>query len=209
MNKLLYKVILCCFVYIQTMFSQAPSEVKIGSQIWTTKNLDVSTFRNGDTIYQAKTIQEWKDASEKKQAAWCYFMFDVNYGKKYGKLYNGYAVIDSRNLAPAGYHIPRSSEWGILFEHLGGDENAGHKMKSTTGWKKNGNGSNTSRFNALPSGYYKGTNTFTNIEVSANWWSSIDRGDGLDGFELGYNHSGVGEAVYYMHYGLAVRCLKD
>jgi hypothetical protein len=41
MNKLLYIVIVCCFVFVPTIFSQAPSEVKIGTQIWITKNLDV------------------------------------------------------------------------------------------------------------------------------------------------------------------------
>ncbi len=69
MNKLLYIVILCCFVFIQTMFSQAPSEVKIGTQIWTTKNLDVNTFRNGDAILEAKNKEEWAKAGENKTAA--------------------------------------------------------------------------------------------------------------------------------------------
>ena len=55
---------LCCFVFIQKMFSQAPSEVKIGTQIWTTKNLDVSTFRNGEAILEAKNKEEWVKTGE-------------------------------------------------------------------------------------------------------------------------------------------------
>jgi len=69
MNKLLYIVTICCFVFIQKMFSQAPSEVKIGSQIWITKNLDVNTFRNGEAIPEAKNAEEWAKAGENKTAA--------------------------------------------------------------------------------------------------------------------------------------------
>jgi hypothetical protein len=56
-------------VFIQKMFSQAPSEVKIGSQIWITKNLDVNTFRNGEAIPEAKNAEEWAKAGENKTAA--------------------------------------------------------------------------------------------------------------------------------------------
>ena len=33
----------------------AQDDVKIGTQVWTSKNLDVSTFRNGDPIPEVKT----------------------------------------------------------------------------------------------------------------------------------------------------------
>ena len=69
MNKLLYIFIVCCFVFVPTIFSQTPSEVKIGNQIWTTKNLDVSTFRNGEAIPEAKSKEEWAKAGENKTAA--------------------------------------------------------------------------------------------------------------------------------------------
>ena len=72
MNKLLYIVSICFFVFVPTIFSQTPSEVKISNQIWTTKNLDVSTFRNGNPIKEAKTKEEWYKARNKKMAAFCY-----------------------------------------------------------------------------------------------------------------------------------------
>ena len=41
--------------------------VKIGSQIWATQNLDLSTFRNGDDIPEAKTNEEWSKAEKEKK----------------------------------------------------------------------------------------------------------------------------------------------
>ncbi len=108
--------------------------VTIGTQVWMTKNLDVATFRNGDQIPEAKTDEEWKQAGKNKQPAWCYYNNDPANVAKYGKLYNWYAVIDPRGLAPNGYHIPSDPEWTKLVEYLGGEEVAGKKMKSTTEW---------------------------------------------------------------------------
>jgi uncharacterized protein (TIGR02145 family) len=105
--------------------------VKIGTQTWMTENLNVLTFRNGDPIPEAKTDEEWKRAGENKQTAWCYYENDPKNGSKYGKLYNWYAVNDSRGLAPASWHIPTNEEWTTLENQLGDD---GKKMKSTSGW---------------------------------------------------------------------------
>ena len=95
-------------------------------------NLNVDKFRNGDPIPQAKTNAEWLAAGENKQPAWCYYDNDPANGEKYGKLYNWYAVNDSRGLAPEGYHIPTYAEWTTFMNLLGND--AGNKMKSTSGW---------------------------------------------------------------------------
>ncbi len=122
-------------LFITVLFTQInyAQTVTIGNQVWMTKNLDVSTFRNGDPIPQAKTAAEWKAADENKQPAWCYYDNDPANGAKYGKLYNWYAVNDSRGLAPAGYHIPSDVEWKQLTDFLGSE--AGKKMKSKSGWK--------------------------------------------------------------------------
>ena len=129
------KATLTLFLFVligtgSTIFSQT---VTIGTQVWMTKNLDVSTFRNGDPIPEAKTDEEWKKAGENKQPAWCYYNNYPANGAKYGKLYNWYAVNDSRGLAPIGYHIPSDAEWTKLTDFLGG-EVAGTKMKSKSGW---------------------------------------------------------------------------
>lgn len=98
------------------------SDVKIGKQIWMTKNLDVAKFRNGDVIPEARTKDEWREAGEKQLPAWCYYDNNPEKGKIYGKLYNWYAVNDERGLAPIGYHIPSKNEWEKLVEFLVSDD---------------------------------------------------------------------------------------
>ena len=59
--------------------------------------------------------------------------YDNNFDNKaiYGNLYNWYAVHDSRNIAPDGWHVPTDAEWQTLVDFLGGNTLAGGKMKST------------------------------------------------------------------------------
>jgi uncharacterized protein (TIGR02145 family) len=78
---------------------------------WMAENLSTSKFRNGDNISQARNAAEWRRAGEKKQPAWCYYNFDPTNDGKYGKLYNWFAVNDSRGIAPNGWHIPSINEW--------------------------------------------------------------------------------------------------
>jgi uncharacterized protein (TIGR02145 family) len=106
--------------------------VKIGTQIWTSENLNISTFRNADPIPEARTDEEWKKAGEEGKPAWCYYDNDPKNGTKYGRLYNWYAVNDPRGLAPEGWHVPSEEEWKTLENYLGVDP--GKKMKSTSGW---------------------------------------------------------------------------
>jgi uncharacterized protein (TIGR02145 family) len=183
--------------------------VKIGTQTWMTENLNVSTFRNGDPIPEAKTDEEWKKAGENKQPAWCYYDNDPKNGAKYGKLYNWFAVNDARGLAPEGWHIPSDAEWRILENYLG-EESAGHKMKSTSGWDNNGNGTNSSGFSGLAGGFRHSHGDFYRLGIEGCWYSS----------SLGYK--GNPDALYIWNdedffardsqfgdLGNSVRCLKD
>src|SRR5688500_248117 len=93
------------------------NEIKIGGQTWMTSNLDVSTFRNGDSIPEVTSAEAWVKAAKEGKPAWCYYQNDP--GKSYGRLYNWYAVNDSRGLAPVGWHIPTNEEWILLEETVG------------------------------------------------------------------------------------------
>jgi uncharacterized protein (TIGR02145 family) len=123
--------------------------VTIGTQTWMTENLNVSTFRNGDLILEAKTKEEWKKAGENKQAVWCYYNFDSKNEAKYGKLYNYYAVNDPRGLAPEGWHIPKNSEWYLLTDYLGGENKAGLKLKKASGWNTWSSGGSKTCINCI------------------------------------------------------------
>ena len=183
--------------------------VTIGTQTWTTKNLDVATFRNGDAIPQAKTDEEWYAAGNNKQPAWCYYKNNTANGTKYGKLYNWYAVNDARGLAPVGYHIPTDTEWTKLSDYLGGEDSA-EKMKSLSGWLYNGNGTNSSGFSGLPGGYRSDLGDFGFVGYFGNWWSASEYNvtDAWDRRLSNYN-SNLNRNLDYKNYGLSVCCVRD
>jgi len=86
------------------------NSVKIGRLVWTTQNLNVSTFRNGEKIPEANSKEEWLNAVKTKKPAYCYKDFDSKNGANYGKLYNYFAVEDQRGLAPTGWAIPSEDD---------------------------------------------------------------------------------------------------
>jgi uncharacterized protein (TIGR02145 family) len=181
-------------------------DVKIGTQVWMDKNLDVTTFRNGDPIPEAKTNEEW----QRLRPAWCYYNNDPKNGEKYGKLYNWYAVNDARGLAPQGYHIPTHTEWTTLTTYLGGEKVAGTKMKSTSGWYENHNGTNSSGFNGLPGGSRSYDGTFYFIGKLGLWWSSTEYSTDFAWYRyLFYDYGNVSSSYFSKGIGFYVRCLRD
>ena len=177
------------------------SSVVIGTQTWTTKNLDVETYRNGDVIPQVKDKTAWGNLST---GAWCYNI--TANGSTYGKLYNWYAVNDPRGLAPNGYYIPSDADWKILTDYLGGESVAGTKMKSNIAW----NGNNSSGFAGLPGGYRKYDGPFNSIGAYGYWWSSSEYDANLAWYRgLSSNNDNVSSYNDYKLYGFSVRCLRE
>ncbi len=189
------------------------SSVKIGKQIWQAENLNVERFRNGDLIPHALTDEEWKEAGDRSEPAWCYYDNDTENGKIYGKLYNWYAVNDSRGLAPEGWHIPTDEEWTILTDYLGGEEVAGGKMK-TTGmayWESPNEGAtNESGFSALPGGYRNYDYSFDIIRNYAIFWSVDTKGGNYAWYRsLSNNDGNLSRNGNLKIDGFSVRCLRD
>jgi uncharacterized protein (TIGR02145 family) len=145
--------------------------IKIGTQTWAVANLNVITFRNGDSIPEAKTNKEWVTVGESGKPAWCYYNNDPANGPKYGKLYNWYAMNDPRGLAPAGWSLPGDGDWSKLMYYLGGPEASGRKMKNTTGWIDGNIGTNESGFTGLSGGYRVENGIFLNLGSIGTWWS--------------------------------------
>lgn len=147
-----------------------PTIVTIGKQNWSKANLNVSTFRNGDSIPEARTNQEWVAAGAAGKPAWSYYNNDPSNGPKYGKLYNWYAVNDPRELAPEGWSLANDADWAELVHFLGGQAAAGTKMKTTAGWTDGYNGTNESGFGGFPSGYRVENGSFLNLGSIGTWW---------------------------------------
>lgn len=97
-------------------------------------------------------------------AAWYYNNDQATYGvngNKYGLLYNGYAAYymysHATELFPDGWNLLGDNGFYNFLMNTGIGYNGGTALKSTTGWNDNGNGDNSSGFNAKPAGY-RGTN---------------------------------------------------
>jgi uncharacterized protein (TIGR02145 family) len=207
MKKITFITIASLFVFIKS-FAQT---VTIGKQVWMSENLNVDKFRNGDLIPQAITDAEWEAAGNSRQPAWCYYVNDAKNGEKYGKLYNWYAVNDSRGLAPKGWHIPSDAEWTTLTNYLGGEEKAGAKMKSKSGWSKEGNGTNSSGFSDFPGGYRLYNGIFKGVGDGGSWLSSTEF-DTLNVWSrtLSSSSGKVWRSFdFFKGDGLSVRCLSD
>jgi uncharacterized protein (TIGR02145 family) len=192
--------------------SNAYTVINIGNQYWMLSNLNVDKFRNGDIIPQAQTDAEWASAGQNKQPAWCYYNNELTNGQKFGKLYNWYAIIDSRGLAPEGWHIPSDNEWSFLINNLGGENTAGVKLKSNSEWLNSGNGNNASLFNGLPGGERRFDGVFNSFLETSAWWSTteyeLNRLSALYRY-LNYNSSKVFRDYGFKERGMYVRCIKD
>ena len=90
--------------------------IRIKSNYWMEKNLNVTTFRNGDAIPEAKTVEEWTIALANRKPAWCWASKNPDMQRKYGKLYNWYAITDRRNIAPVGFTLPSASDLESLID---------------------------------------------------------------------------------------------
>lgn len=192
------------------------NEVQIGNQIWMTKNLNVSRYRNGDPIPQVTNPTQWANLTT---GAWCYYNNDLANGPIYGKLYNWYAVNDPRGLAPVGWHIPTDAEWTALTTFLGFTDVAGGKMKATgtlesgTGlWKSpNASATNSSGFSALPGGYIADNGSgFFLIDRYGYWWSTTEFGS-LRAIAriLNYTNGSITTLEFFKDNGFSVRCIKN
>ena len=190
------------------MTSNDLSVATIGTQLWTNKNLNVATYRNGETIPKVENGADWATLTT---GAYCYFNNDsTTYAALYGKLYNWYAVHDTLHggLAPTGWHVSTDAEWTILTTSLGA--NPGTQLKATSGWNNSGNGSNSSGFACLPGAARRNTGVFGSVGTNGNWWSWTENNSTTSWFRaLASASSNVNRSNTNKRDGLAVRLVKD
>ncbi|MCD6333344.1 MAG: hypothetical protein J7L89_08735, partial [Bacteroidales bacterium] len=90
----------------------------------------------------------------------------------------------------------------------------GKRLKSTSGWYSNGNGDNSSGFNALPGGHRYDGGGFDALGYYADFWSSTEGGDsgvllGIWVRNLDYGSDGVSRGICSRRSGFSIRCLKN
>jgi uncharacterized protein (TIGR02145 family) len=198
--------------------------VTIGSQIWTDKNLDVTMYKNGDPITYASNATEWNTANNAGEGVYADYGYSSAMGLIYGKLYNWYAVNDSRGLAPVGYHVATPTEWNTLK-----DATTGPTLKSnTTDWGGSVTisnnvtafspgvwaGNNVSGFSALPGAFIDAVGLPNQFGTAGWFWTShADPGNSEKAYwRLLHMYDDYGlldVGSYPKKYGLSIRLVKD
>lgn len=185
--------------------------VKIGTQVWMTENLRTTKYRDGSAIPNVTDNAAWSALTTGAQCTYNNTTKSDSIAL-FGRLYNFYAVADSRNIAPAGWHVPTDAEWTTLTNYLGALAGGRLKESGTTHWNSpNADALNDSKFGALPGGnrsYYPGT--FDNLGYYGYWWTApeINASNAwLRG--LRYYDSTVGRSNYDKSSGFSVRCVRD
>ena len=181
--------------------------LKIGEQTWMLDNMaylpsvSLSTDGSSHDPYYYVYDYEGTDVSAAKVTD--------NY-KTYGVLYNWEAA---RTACRVGWHLPSDDEWDQLIDYLGGENDAGGKMKETESnyWKNpNIGATNSSNFSALPGGYRFANGSFDLMGTDAIFWSSSEIDSNTAGrLILRYYYSETSYSYSYEGYGFSVRCLKD
>ena len=196
--------------------------VQIGEQCWFAENLRSENYENGDLIPANLNDSEWENASSGAVAIFgegeggC---FEVSIDgdacdeawslHEYGRLYNWFAVDDTRGLCPSDWHVPSNEEWTTMTEYLGGASVAGGDLRASYGWPENGNGSNLSGFSGLPGGYRYWTGSFSDAGNFGSWWSSTPAGSSAWFRYLLPASPQVNGPAWDKRYGYSVRCIQD
>ncbi|NQU68117.1 MAG: fibronectin type III domain-containing protein [Candidatus Marinimicrobia bacterium] len=201
--------------------------VLIGTQIWMAENLKVTHYRNGDEIPNITNNTEWPPLAT---GAYGDFNNNPEYANTYGRLYNWYAVDDTRDVCPEDWHVPTDAEWMELEMTLGmsnveahnidwrgtneGSKLAGNADLWDSGTLENDSEFDASGFLALPGGYrYYGNGNYASKTVSCYFWSST----AINSYsawnrQLHHDHSDVlrsSSSWTVKRYGFSVRCVRD
>ena len=191
---------------------QTYKTVKIGTQTWMAENLnyetDGSVCYNDSTEYCAKygRLYQWSDTMD-SVGRW------GNVGKGCGSFGTCEPEGLVRGVCPEGWHLPKTMEWEILFAAAGGKYSAGVKLRSTSGWKNDRNGTDDYSFTAVPAGGMGiwAKETFVNGGNYAFFWSSTEEGSFYAYYM--YLKFSSEEAAFNTYYSkdfwLSVRCVMD
>ena len=165
--------------------------VKIGNQVWTVENLRTTKYNDGTPIPLVTDKTAWKNLHT---PGYCYYNNTSNADsiRKYGALYNWYAV-DTKKLAPKGWHVPTYAEWTILENYLIANgynwdgTTAGNKIAKSLAekdyWEPSqyqghpGNDmstNNTSGFSGCPGGSRFSDGIFSLLGYNAIWWNATE-----------------------------------
>lgn len=188
---------------------------RIGAQYWMAENFRATRLNDGTALVNMSDAAQWGENSAARTPAYCYQGNDAGNAAQFGAIYNYYAVATGK-LCPEGWHVPTKEEVEMMIDLLGGQNAAGDKLKSTSGWQGfNGKedetyqGTNSSGFDGRPGGSREDDGTFYNFRKYGYWWSSTSLNDAqASGFYLYYSRPIVYQTTPQKRTGYSVRCIR-
>jgi uncharacterized protein (TIGR02145 family) len=195
---------------VQSIFDadgNAYTSVIVGEQEWLAQNLKTTKYCNGDPLVTDLISISWQSSSV---GSWAHYNDDPSMDETFGKLYNFYAVTDTRSVCPCGWHVPTTIEWNTLFDFLGGPSVSGGLLKSTANWNAPNTGAtNAYGFGAQGGGYRLSNGNYSQQNVYGYFWTkNVFGSDGVYR-RLSFDSASVQSLYYSKRGGLSVRCLKD
>lgn len=183
--------------------------VMIGGREWMAENLRTTKYRNGVNIPDVNQKTEWSNLNSGANCIYTKDMESTVNVSVYGRLYNFYAVIDSNNIAPQGWHIPTKEEWQNLMDFYGGQFECSDDLKEGK------------LFNVFGGRLF---DDFDLLDISGFYWSSSEE-DNVEHLAYFFGISGGSELFFILNgmkmpfpvilnpinkkSGLSVRCVKD
>jgi uncharacterized protein (TIGR02145 family) len=182
--------------------------ISIGTQVWMSENLKAEHYRNGDLIPEEFDPYQWQNLTS---GFTTYLASESSSLATYGRLYNYFAIADSRNVCPVGWHVPLKDEWTILINYLGGSNQETVNKLIEAGnvhWQGIYTGNNESGFTGLPGGRFPDSGFYTS--TSGSWWSSSEYSSGTAwSYTITDSWNYVSEWADGKYFGFSVRCVKD
>ena len=198
--------------------------IKIGNQWWMAENLRATRYNNGDLILQISDSSSWNDSNA---GAYCEYENGSGASDPAGFLYNHFAVVDTRGIAPTGWRVPSDDDWRVLERALGMSEtqtqslawrgtDQGDQLKSSNAdkWVSSNNSfpTNKSGFDALAGScrLFNGLWGVPGIKYTGFWWSSTGYQTDQAWYRyLDYNNPAVFRSHVDRRYGMSIRCVKQ
>jgi len=197
--------------------------VIIDDKIWFSENLKVSRFQDGSAIPEVTDATQW---SELTGPGMCFYQNDPEFECPYGRLYNFYTAVDSRNPCPNGWRVPSMEDVYDLIFYLDPNANsqqpgntpntAGGPLKSEglSYWRvPNTGATNLTGFSAIPNGGRNNQGLFSlSYDAASSYWMATAAGaNNAMGFfiELAYPQDYLVRNAYWSEYGACIRCVTD
>ncbi|MBQ6732158.1 MAG: hypothetical protein IJR06_03450 [Paludibacteraceae bacterium] len=205
--------------------------VKIGNQVWLAENMkcnkyDTESEQAGVTLptSNSTTYAPYYTDGRNTTTSYSGNLTDAQ-REKLGFLYNWAAVVGlssaseakeqttafggtRQGICPNGWHVPSETEWNELAETLGGSADSGKKLKTTSGWYDNGNGTDLYGFEALPAGYGNAYSVL-NVGYGAYFWTATPYDEEFARNKyFNYTMDNLGSANISKWYVRSVRCVK-